>query len=97
MDFYEYDSSLHSIPLFMNKVEFNCDGAFKNGSAVGVIRKDRVGLGCSVKTISALQVKLIAIREVYQIIGSQQLSSVIVESDSKIVVDLLSSFFNPRS
>ncbi|XP_063945891.1 uncharacterized protein LOC108212308 [Daucus carota subsp. sativus] len=94
-------SSLQWIPPLVNKVKFNCDGAFKNGSAtIGVIGRDHVGqlvdgLGCSVKAVSALQVELIAIREACQAIKSQQLSSAIVESDCKFTVDLLSSSLDP--
>ena len=94
-------SSLQWIPPLVNKVKFNCDGAFKNGSAaIGVIGRDHVGqlvdgLGCSVKDVSALQVELIEIREACQTIKSQQLSSAIIESDCKFAVDFLSSSLDP--
>ncbi|WOG92213.1 hypothetical protein DCAR_0311476 [Daucus carota subsp. sativus] len=65
---------------------FNCDGAFKNGSAtIGVIGRDHVG-----QLVDGL-----AIREACQAIKSQQLSSAIVESDCKFTVDLLSSSLDP--
>ena len=49
------------------------------------------GLGCCVQAVFAHQVELIGIREACQIISHQQLSSVIIESDCKVVVDFLSS------
>ena len=71
------DSSLQWIPLPVNKVKFNCNGVFKNGSAaIGVIGRDHVGklvdgLGCYVQAVSAHKVELIGIREACQIISHQ--------------------------